>query len=165
MNTPPDIPVAESQRLIAKHHVPQGRRYAKAVALMALAVLAGIIIGVGGTVLYFNKKLHRVPPRPDAIAQAIVNRLRELVALTPDEEKSVQAIVDVRMKEVDDIRKNSFQDIRDAFDNLDEDLTPIIGAERVQKWKDYKEMRSKEKRRRRHDDRSENDRKKNGHPN
>lgn len=56
MNTPPDIPVAESQRLIAKHHVPQGRRYAKAVALMALAVLAGIIIGVGGTVLYFNKK-------------------------------------------------------------------------------------------------------------
>lgn len=151
MNTLPDTPVAESQRLIARHHASQGKRYAKAVALMALAVLAGIIIGAGGTVLFFNKKLHRVPPRPDAIAQAIVNRLQELVTLTPEEEAKVQAIVDARMKEVDTVRKNSFRDIRGVFESMDDDLKPILGPERLQVWKDYKEKRAKEKRRPRRD--------------
>lgn len=145
----------ESQRFMAMHNARTGRRYAKATALMLLAVLAGVIIGVGCTVLYFNNRMHRPPPRGDAIAAAIMKRLDELVKLTPDEERRLREITDVRMKEVDGIRKGSFADIRRVFDVMHGEIGEVIGPERAKVWTEYRDKRWRNKRRdhkRPHDD-------------
>lgn len=139
-------PVAgESQRFMAMHNARTGRRYAKAVALMLLAVLAGVIIGVGCTVLYFNKRMHKPPPRGEAIADAIMNRLNLLMKLTPDEEGRLKEITAVRMREVEGIRKDSYADIRKVFETMHVEITDIVGPERAQIWKEYRDKRWKEK--------------------
>lgn len=148
MNPPNETPSA-SQRTIVRHHSAQGRRYAKAVGFIALFVLTGVVIGVGCSVLYFNKKLHRVPARPDAIAEAMIKRMHELLGLSADEEARLRNIVNTRMREVEAIRKQSFEEIHEVFDKMSGEVAGIIGPERDKIWQDYKDKRFGEKRRER----------------
>lgn len=145
MNTVHDSQATESRRMLAQRHSAKNRRYAKAIAFIAVVVLAGVVIGVGGTVIYFNRKAHRGPPRPEAISEAMLNRMRDLFSLTPDEEKEIKTIVDARLREVEEIRKSSFQEVRNVFEAMDDDMAEKIGRDRVQKWKDYKDKKRRER--------------------
>lgn len=140
----------ESQRFIAMHNARTGRRYAKAVGLMLLAVLAGVVIGVACSVLYFNKRMHRPPPKGEAIAKSIVNRIDSLVKLSPDEERRLTVIADARMKEVDAIRRNSFGEMRKVFDTMSGEIAEVIGPERAKVWNEYRDKRWGDKRGRDH---------------
>jgi len=144
---------AASQRLIREHQSAQKRRYAKGVALIILAVLAGMVIGAGGTLLYFKNKMHRIPPKPDAIADAMMKHLRGLITVNPDEEARVREIFDAHLVEVDAMRKESFQNIREMFRKMDGEVEAVIGPERAKIWREDKEKRFKRRRdERRHPD-------------
>lgn len=143
---------ADSRRMILRQRSARKKRYAKAVALLVLAVVAGIVIGIGGTVLYFGKTAHRRGAR--AIADAMVARLDSLISLTPEEELRVREVIDARLEEVDAMRRRRFDEIRGVFRNMDGPLESILGAERANVWREYSEKRF-DKRRRDMDGRSE----------
>lgn len=141
---PDDMTVSDSQRLIARNHAKQTRRWVKAVALLLAAVAAGVVIGVGGTILFFDKKMHRVPPKPDAIVDAMVNRIRELTNATDDEAARMKEVLDQHMDEIDEMRRKYFADTRRMFENMDTEVDAIIGVERGKIWREYKKKRSEE---------------------
>ena len=146
MSTEPGPGPNASQQLAAVHHnAARKRRYAKAVALILVAVLAGVIIGVGGAVLFLNKKMHRVPPRPEAIADAMINRVGELVTITPDEDARLRVIAHEHMNEVDEIREQSFEDMHVVFRRMNDQVDTLLGPERAKVWKEYRDRRAKEK--------------------
>lgn len=135
-----------SQKLAAAHHnAARKRRYAKAIALLLVAVLAGVIIGVGGAVLFMNKRMHRVPPRPDAIADAMVNRMGSMLSITPDEDARLRAIAHNHMKRVDEIREKSFDDMHGVFRLMNDEIDTLLGPERAGVWKEYRDKRAREK--------------------
>jgi uncharacterized protein YneF (UPF0154 family) len=137
-----DIPATDSQRLIRQHYAAHNkRRYAKAVLLILVAVLAGVVIGVGGTLLYARNKLYRLPPNPRAIGEAMLEHMRGLVALTPDEETEVKGIIDEHVDEVDALRKSSFATIREVFRRMNGKIETVIGPDRMKVWREDKEKR------------------------
>lgn len=131
---------SDSQRFISrKHQAREKKRYVKAILLLLLAVLAGVAIGVGGTLLFIRDKFHRRPPKADAVAQMVVGRMRESVTMNPDEERRLTAIVDERMREVDAMRRSSFDSFRDIMERMNEQITEVLGPERTAKWEVDKE--------------------------
>lgn len=149
-----DTTVSESQRLIRQHHASHKKQYAKAILLILVAVVAGVVIGVGGTVLYFKNKMHRVPPHPKAIGEAMLEHMHGLMTLNPDEEARVRVIIDEHVGEVEAMRKESFQNIRDVFTRMHGKLETVLGPERMKIWQADREKRFGDKRkygdRRRH---------------
>lgn len=135
-----------SARLSARHAPGKRTGYGKALLLLLLAVLAGVIIGFGGAVIYFEKKMYRMPPRPDALATAIVDRLDSLVQLNPDERKRLAVIADTYMQEVESVRKKSFEEIRGVLDKMHGEVGEVVGPERAKIWKDYRDKRREERR-------------------
>lgn len=167
MNQTSDRLTGESRRLIAQHHASQGKRYAKAVALIALSVICGAVIGVGGTVLYFKKKMHKVPPRPDAIAQYIIDNMHTSLKLTAGEEEQIKSILDTNMREVETIRNASFDEMHTIFDKMNAEVDAILGPDRAKAWEEFKEksygpMRRKKMKERR--EREMHDRERRGPP-
>ncbi len=142
------LSLSESKRLLARHNSIHGRRYWKALALLALAVLAGVVIGAGGTILFFKKKMHWVPPRPDAIAEAMMQRMESLVEVNPHEGEQLRGIIDSHMREVEGIRKGSFQEIRGVCKRMDAEVSKVLGPERGKIWDEAKAARAAERRRR-----------------
>ncbi len=143
-----DHDVSESRRHIARHHATHGRRrYLKAGAFLLLAMLAGFAIGVGSTVLYIKDKMHRVPPSPDAIEDAMVGRMQTLLGISPDEEEKLRDVIDSHMEKVEDIRRDSFDSIRDVFREMDSQFLDILGPDRHRVWKEEREKRFHRKKR------------------
>ncbi len=136
-----DIPVSDSQRLLRQRYAAGKRRYAKAVFFLVVAVVAGIVIGVGGTLLYARNKMYRLPPNPKAIGDAMLGHMRGLVALTPEEETAVKSIIDRHVDEVDAMRKASFETIRGVFQRMNDQIEQVIGPDRMKVWRDDKEKR------------------------
>ncbi len=143
-----ELSVSESKRLLARHHAIHGRRYWKALALLTLAVFAGVVIGVGGTVLYFQKKMHWVPPRPDAIAGAMLERMQSLVNVNPQEGEQLKGIINSHMREVEEVRKGSFREIRGVCKRMDAEVAKVLGSDRAKIWELDKEKRAAERRQR-----------------
>ncbi|MCC8115811.1 MAG: hypothetical protein LIP18_01420 [Planctomycetes bacterium] len=142
-----DHDVGESRRLIARHHAAHGRRYLKAGALIFLAMLAGFAIGVGSTVLYLKDKMHRVPPSPDAIEDAMVGRMQTLLGISPDEEEKLRDFIDSHMEKFEDIRSDSFESIRSVFREMDQEFLDILGPDRHRLWAEEREKRFHRKKR------------------
>ncbi|MCC8166326.1 MAG: hypothetical protein LIQ31_09280 [Planctomycetes bacterium] len=143
-----DHDVSESRRLIARHHAAHGRRrYLKVGALIFLAMLADFAIGVGSTVLYLKGKVHRVPPSPDAIEEAMVGRMHSLLGISPDEEEKLRDVIDSHLEKVEDIRQDSFDSIRDVFREMDSQFLDILGPDRHRAWKEEREKRFHRKKR------------------
>jgi hypothetical protein len=134
--------VSDSRRLLFRRHRDQAkRRYLKAVLLLVAAVLAGVVIGVGGALLYLKNRYHHRPPRPDAVAGIMLERMRGLMTLDSDEESRLRIIIDSHMNEVDAIRRQSFGEFRAVIDRMNEEMVEVIGPERHAKWKAYTEKR------------------------
>lgn len=126
-------------------HRSARRRRLLAVLLLALTLVAGAVIGVSLTVVYFEKRPPR-PPRPEDVGKALVNRMSEFLALSEEETENLRTVVDRRMAVVKGIRDESWLAIRGEFDALSEEARELIGAERYAKWEAERNKRFGDKR-------------------
>ena len=121
-------------------HGWRGRRYWLAVLSLVLALAAGIAIGAGGAILYI-RKTHPKRPEPDRFIQDYLSRMEELISLTPDEKTAVEGIVRVRFQFMEKLREEFQDEIRAQFDETSEEVKAIVGPERYEAWKEYREKR------------------------
>ena len=142
------MPLSDSQRLLARRHAVRKRRWVKAVAFVLLFIVAGGVIGVGATLLYVRNKMHRVPPKRDAIVASMVEKMGERVPLTKDEEKRLTDLMEGYFDEIEDVRKESFQSVKAIFKRMDESIESVLGPERFKVWYEYKEKKMAERWRR-----------------
>ncbi|MCD8140797.1 MAG: hypothetical protein LUE17_13635 [Planctomycetaceae bacterium] len=134
--------VSDSQRIIVSHHAKrEKKRYAKAILLLLLAVLAGVVIGVGGTLVYIKNKFHRRPPSPDAVAEMLTRHMHEAVTLQGDEDSRIRDIIDDHMSEVDAMRRSTFRDFRTVMDRMNQQIAEVLGPERYALWVKERERR------------------------
>lgn len=145
-----DSAARASQRLHAMAASRSRRRW-KAALFIVLLVLAGAVIGVGATVVYFKSRMYRRPPRTQDIAKSIVERVDQAVGLTPEEAAILQERTDRVMSQVEVIRRESFGRMQEIFDDASEELRKQIGDDRYAKWEKYKDEHMGRKRRERRD--------------
>lgn len=134
-------PTSGSRRVIVEHQHARKKRCAKAILLFVVAFLAGIVIGVGGTLLFLKNRFHRRPPKPPEVAAMITKHMREVIALSPEEEVKVTAIIDEHMNEVDAMRRATFGSFRTVIDRMNDQISEVIGSERFEKWDKDKKSR------------------------
>lgn len=133
--------LSDSQRLLARHQSVRKRRWIKAVLFVLLFVVAGVVIGVGGTLMFIKGKMHRVPPKREAIVASILEKMREQITVTSDEESRLTEMLEGYMDEMDEVRKGSFQRVKAIFRRMDEDIKTVLGPERFSVWFEYKEKK------------------------
>lgn len=127
--------VSESQRFVMEHRAARKRRYLKAVILIAVAVLAGFVMGVGASIIFSKGRFHRIPPNPRAIGVKMIEHLKGVVTLSDDEEKRIVEIMENHVANVEALRDAS----RDAYIGMMDDVESVLGPERAKAWKEYKE--------------------------
>lgn len=149
MNQDSAMNLSDSRRLIALRRGARKRRWIRGVLFVALFVVIGFIIGVGSTLVYVKDRMHRLPPRRDAIAAAMLEKMREHVDVTPDEEERLTALLQGHFDEIEAVRNKSFESVRGVFREMDASIESVLGPERFKTWYDYKEQRLAEWRSRR----------------
>lgn len=110
------------------------RTYLKAGLFLFLAIIAGMVIGVGVTLLFIKSRMHMQMPKADQIGRSVLKRLRETVELTDDEKSRLEEIILSHMIEVDKVRTESLNAISLEFDEMNEQVDEILGPERSAKW-------------------------------
>lgn len=129
----------ESQRIVTRLNASQKRRYAKGVGFLLVAVAAGIVIGVGGSIVYFKNAYHRVPPTPEAIAQAMLEHMHRLLNLKPEEESKITEIIYRHLDEVDTLRDESRENTREVFQRMNGEIETVVGSDRYKIWDEFKQ--------------------------
>lgn len=113
----------------------------KAVALLALVLAAGAVIGAGGTLLFLKRKMRPQQPSAEKIGQSIITRLNEVVTLSPEERTRLEDLVRAHMSRVDEVRRDSLRAIRKEFDDMNDKVDDLIGPDRSRVWEADKEKR------------------------
>lgn len=131
-----------SRRLAARS---SRRRYLLAGVSMLLAVVAGVVIGAGGAVIFLDShKFKR--PEPQELADRITGRMAKVLRISPEELRKIDSIVVAHMQEVRRIRKEMFGRIRGQFGAMVADMDAVLGPERAAEWsKDYKERTGRDR--------------------
>ncbi len=123
------------------------RRYWLAALSLVLALVAGIVIGAGGAIVYIDRKTHPKRPRMDEFTKMMLARMDEQITLTPDEKTAVEGILRVRFQQMEKLREEFRDEIRDQFDDMSGEVKGIVGAERYKKWEEYRNKQMDDKQR------------------
>jgi hypothetical protein len=134
---------AHLQARIAAHRGGR-RRYALAAVLLLAALAIGAVIGAGAAVIYMKEKRPR-PPSPDQVGEGILRDMSKMLPLDDREKDELRRVVIGHMNRVADIRKKSWDDIRDQFDAMQDDVVDVLGPERYEKWESERDKRMGEK--------------------
>lgn len=128
------------------------RGYLWAAALLLLALLAGIAIGVSATVLYFEKHVPRKGPHrtPEQIAEGLLTRMEKTVSISAAERAELLKVVAGTMHNVNDIRDGFSDQMRDVFSAMNVHVERILGKDRYAKWDEEKNRQFAEQARRDH---------------
>lgn len=137
---------SESQVRVRRHGERGLRTYIVAGVLLCAAMVAGGVIGAGVAVLYLQRHGYPVPPQPDALRKAIVERMGESMQLTPDEARALEDVVGLRMESIEKIRQTSREQIRAQFDNMCGDVEKVVGKDRCRLWMADREKRMHKRR-------------------
>ena len=120
------------------------RRYVVAAILFFLTLMVGAVIGFSIAIVFYTK---RPPsPRPDAIGQAMLKRVNEVIKPTPEEATKLEKIVLTHMEAIDKVRKSSWETILDEFADLNVEIGEVVGPERYEKWNEDRKARFGDKR-------------------
>ncbi len=144
-----DSSLSDSQRFFARRRDARKRRWVKGALFVALFVAIGFVIGVGATMVFVKDRMHRLSPRRDAIAAAMLEKMREHVDVTPDEEARLTELLQKHFDEIEAVRAKSFESVRGVFREMDGTIESVLGPDRFKTWYDYKEKRLAEWRARR----------------
>lgn len=136
-----DRRASESQVRVRRHAGHGRRTYIVAAVFLFAAVIAGGVIGAGVAVMYVQRHGYPVPPQPDALRKAIVERMDESMRLSPEETKVLADVVAARMDEIEKIRQTSRSEIRAQFDGMRTDVEKVVGQERCRMWMADRERR------------------------
>ncbi len=103
-----------------------------AIIITALVVfLSGIIIGVGLTLLYLERRHPVDIESPEQTARLVVGKIDGSASLTPEERKLAEHLVEKHMTELSDIRRRYSEETRRKLGDMHQGLTEIIGLERM----------------------------------
>lgn len=130
-------------------HSKGWRTYLVAAVCLFLALAAGVVIGVGGTIIYFKRR-DFTPPPPDRLGKTILDNLKATVDLSAAENDRISAMVEARMLEVERLRRESLDRIRGEFDDMRDDIDDVLGPDRSAKWEEYVKRRMGERKHHRH---------------
>lgn len=147
---PPASDTRTSARLSHRRHAHSKgwKSWLIAGVCLLLVLAAGVVIGVGATVIYFERRDFR-PPRPADVGKTILDRMADTVNLSSDERSRISGIVDKRMATVETLRKESFERIRGEFDEMRNDIDEVLGPERSARWEEEVKKRMGERKRHR----------------
>lgn len=124
---------------VSGHFHPKRRKGWKAWlwVLTALAcVVAGVVIGAGLTVLHYKHRTIPRPPPPKEMADNILKRINNTVAVSAEENERLRPVIQEHMDTVRQIRRESWQSIGRQFDAMHRDVGEMLGPERGQKWQE-----------------------------
>lgn len=127
-------PAAESQTL---HFHPKRHKKGRAwlwVVVALLCVIAGGVIGGGVVMMYIKTRTFPKPPDSTEMADKLTERMTNVVSVAEDENAVIREIIVRHMEAVRQIRRESFDNIRDQFDAMREEVGEVLGPERKEKW-------------------------------
>ncbi|MDR3077513.1 MAG: hypothetical protein LBV15_01970 [Planctomycetota bacterium] len=138
----PEAPRPESSARLGSRRWPGSRRkYLLAGLLLLAAVAAGAVLGAAGAILYFEHRRFPVPPSPEDIRLAMLQRLGDTFQLTPAESDRLSEIIRRHLERTGEIRRSSFSEIRGEFEAMYSEVGECLGPERFRVWDELEKER------------------------
>jgi hypothetical protein len=107
------------------------------VIFSLLILLSGIIIGAGATLIFVGPPPDEtIPPGPEYFSRRMVDHMTRELALTPEQQKAIQAVIEKHMAVVDQYRDEARPKIRQELDTMNTELLALLDENQKQMWKD-----------------------------
>lgn len=107
------------------------------VIFSLLTLLSGIVIGAGATLIFVGPpEGETIPPGPEYFSRRMVEHMTRELALTPEQQKAIQAVIEKHMTVVDQYRDEARPKIRQELDTMNTELLALLDENQKQMWKD-----------------------------
>lgn len=109
----------------------------KPVLFSLLTLLSGIVIGVGGTLIFVGpQEKYAPPPVPEEFSRRMVDHLTRELSLTAEQQEKIKPIVETHMKTLDKYREEARPKIRQELEDMNNEIMALLDTNQQQMWKD-----------------------------
>jgi hypothetical protein len=99
-------------------------------------LLAGITIGVAGTLLVFGPPEGPRPMPPEIAVRVLLGRFRDQLNITDDQADQIRTILRTRMQNLQKLREEARPKIEEQLEGLKEEISAVLTAEQSSKWQE-----------------------------
>ena len=125
--------------MVSLRHVHRWR-----MALSGVVILvAGITLGVAGTLLFMPTE-RREPPEVDVAVAGMVMRFQGELKLTPEQVEKIRTVLHQRMKKLEELRQEARPKIEEQLQGIKEEINKVLTEEQRQGWQKITERLDRE---------------------
>jgi hypothetical protein len=111
-----------------------GRRRWPTVVLMIVVFVAGIALGTGVTVLYFDRVSQYYQTHPEKLPERIALRLGRKLDLSRDQVRQVREIFAQRWPALQEARRQTYPILKPELDRINQQISALLNDRQKQKW-------------------------------
>ena len=111
-----------------------GRRRWPTVVLMIVVFAAGVAIGAGAAVVYFDRVNLYYRTHPEKMPQRWASRLASELDLSSDQALQVQQILEQRLQGFQEARRRSYPLYKPEFERIDREISALLTDKQKAKW-------------------------------
>ncbi len=116
--------------------VPLRRRW-PAVVMMIVVFAAGVAIGAGAAVVYFDRVNLYYRTHPEKMPQRWASRLASELDLSSDQAFQVQQILEQRLQGFQEARRLAYPLYKPEFERIDREISALLTDRQKAKWNEY----------------------------
>ena len=114
-----------------------GRRRWPMIVLMIVVFAAGIAIGAGGTVVYFDQTSRYYRAHPELFPQRMAERLRGRLGLSRQQARQVREIIARRWPAMQEARRQAYPLVKPELDRMHQEIAAVLNDRQRQRWDEY----------------------------
>jgi hypothetical protein len=114
-----------------------GRRRWPTIVLMIVVFIAGVALGVGTSVLYYDQINQYYRNHPEKFPDRFTARLRDRLDLSSDQTRQVREIVAQRWPALQEARRQAYPIFKPQLDQVDQQISALLNDRQKPKWNEY----------------------------
>lgn len=137
-----DTPAPQEKKIC---HLPQPRkRDVIPFVLAAVILLCGVVIGMGGTILFLRYQALNIIQHPEELPDRITNLVQNHYSLDKAQTEEVRVILNEHLRELEKLRQDTRPIIDTHLDAVRDKIAVVMGEERGEDWRrDFEHLRGK----------------------
>lgn len=105
--------------------------------LMVVIFLSGMIVGVGGTLIFIRQQVQHGIQHPEEAPQRLANRVRRVLGLDEMQRDKIEELIRTRQTALQSIRREFQPQFLQEFDELGEEIGEVLNEEQRAEWQEW----------------------------
>ena len=126
-----------------QRRLPRSRPWLR-LLLMSVIFLSGMVVGVGGTLIFIRQQVQQRIHHPETAPARVAARMKWMLGLDDQQTAEVEQIIRERQRAIQGIRRDFQPQLEEELDLLGEEVSAVLNTQQQAEWQQkYGEMRER----------------------